>query len=569
MMPDRHELRVVHPLDGVWDFVLLGDVPVLEVDVTAVAYDDRMAVPAAFDAMPSYAGRRGCAAYRTVVTVTPGTPGRLHFGAVSFFARVVVDGVEVGTHSGGYSGFWVDVPSSAQRRRELVVLVDNRFDSVLSPLHEPYYDFYQYGGILRSVEWHEVPGAYLEAVEVRTVDEQTGEVSIVLTYGGERPEVADLLVQVDDGDRVAVRVPVQDGASVLTWFVPSPVPWSPHRPHLHRLTIQYGADDWNVRVGLRTVATAAGRVTINGEPVRLLGYCRHEAHPQFGPALPLAQVVADLQILRDLGCTFVRGSHYPQDQRFLDLCDELGLLVWEETLGWQQDDRHFASEAYAAAHGQALKEMVAASIHHPSVIMWGFLNEGRSDLESSRALYEESVASLRSLDPSRLVSYATNHVTEDLHLGLVDVISVNAYPGWYEDLTVTDPLQRIVPGLRGIAEFLDQQGYAGTPLLISEIGAEALWGWHDVLAGLWTEEFQAQYLDAVCTEVVGNERFAGVALWQLHDARTYQGSIALKRPRAFNNKGTLDEYRRPKLSYAVVRRHFRDAPGSQVPAAPA
>ena len=164
---------------------------------------------------------------------------------------------------------------------------------------------------------------------------------------------------------------------------------------------------------------------------------------------------------------------------------------------------------------------------------------------------------VRRLDPTRLVSYATNHVTQDLHLALVDVISVNAYPGWYEDYSVTDPTERIVPGIRGIADFLDHAGFSGVPLLLSEIGAEALWGWHDVMNGLWTEEFQARYLDLVCGEVIANRRFAGVALWQLYDARTYQGSIALKRPRAFNNKGTLDEYRRPKLSYAVVRRHFR------------
>ena len=94
------------------------------------------------------------------------------------------------------------------------------------------------------------------------------------------------------------------------------------------------------RVGIRQVAIAGQQILINGEPVRLLGYCRHEAHPEFGHGLPGAIQIADLQLLQDLGCNFVRGSHYPQDQRFLDLCDEAGICVWNEVIGWQHTAEH-------------------------------------------------------------------------------------------------------------------------------------------------------------------------------------------------------------------------------------
>jgi beta-glucuronidase len=553
----RHVTRIVHQLDGMWDFVFLGDVSPDSVDPASLTFDDRLPVPSAFDAFPAYAGRRGVGVYRLMVRCTPQTAGRLFFGAVSFWGRVFVDGRPVGEHSGGYTGFWLDAPATEHSVRELVVVTDNRFDAERAPLHEPYYDFYQYGGLLRTVEWHEVPDSYLQSAVARTVETESGRLTLHLTFGGSALAAAQVTVALDDGPSVPFDLAVRDGEADLALTVPDPQPWSPATPALHRLTIGYGQDDWILKVGLRTVGTRDGSITVNGAPVKLLGYCRHEAHPQFGPALPLAQLVADLQLLRDLGCNFVRGAHYPQDQRFLDLCDEMGFLVWEEGLGWQQDERHFTSAAYAQAHASMLDEMVSLSINHPSVVMWGFLNEGRSDLPAGRPLYEDSFRLIRRLDPTRLVSHATNHPADDLHLGLADVVSVNAYPGWYDDLDADRPLDLIVPGLRGLIDLLAERGYGDVPLLLSEIGAEGLWGWRDALNGFWTEEFQADYLATVCREVVGNDRIAGVSLWQFHDARTYQGPRAVKRARAFNNKGTVDEYRRPKAAYAAVREIFQ------------
>jgi beta-glucuronidase len=550
----KHRTRTVHCLDAIWDFVFLGDVGVPQ-PLFDWPKPDRLPVPSAFDAFPSYVGKRGVGLYRRMVQVNPGTSGRIFFGAVSIWCRVYVDGVQLAEHGDGYSGFWVEVPESAATRRELTVLVDNRFDRVRSPLHEPYFDFYQYGGILRTVEWHEVSAQHVQSVRVSSVEGVEGQVRISAELAGHNGSTATVGVGFDGRPESAHQVAVVKGHVELLANVPDAHQWNVHDPFLHVLRLTYEADDMCVRFGLRTVATEGGHILINGEPVKLLGYCRHESHPQFGPALPLAQLVADLQLLRDLGCNFIRGTHYPQDQRFLDLCDELGFLVWEETLGWQQDSRHFTDPAYARAHREAVDAMVSLSVNHPCIIMWGFLNEGESSNPASRSLYENTVAQLRSLDPTRLVSYASHLPTVDLNFDLVDVIGVNTYPGWYGDLDDTDPLELIRPAIEAILRSLAERGLA-KPILLSEIGAEALPGWHDPHDGFWTEEYQAQYLRIVCDMVVGDDRLAGVALWQFHDIRTYQGMRAVKRPRAFNNKGTLDEYRRPKRAYRVVRDAF-------------
>jgi len=290
--------------------------------------------------------------------------------------------------------------------------------------------------------------------------------------------------------------------------------------------------------------------------VKLLGYNRHESHPQFGPALPYSQLLADLQLLRDLGCNFIRGCHYPQDQRFLDLCDELGFLVWEETLGWQQKEKHFLSLNYKTSHRMMVDEMVKASFNHPSVILWGFLNEGDSHTLAAAPVYREASEQLRRLDPTRLITYASNHPKDDLCYDFADVISHNIYPGWYGDTEVEDRFSLILPAIRACLDHIDSHGQKSKPYILSEIGCEALYGWRDPMNGFFTEEFQAEYLRIVCEEVSRNPRINGLALWHFADARTYQGAYAMGRPRAFNNKGTLDEYRRPKKSYGVVKKIF-------------
>jgi beta-glucuronidase len=267
-------------------------------------------------------------------------------------------------------------------------------------------------------------------------------------------------------------------------------------------------------------------------------------------------MIADLQLLRDLGCNFIRGSHYPQDQRFLNLCDEFGFLVWEENLGWGQREKTFASEKFRSDHDTSLRAMVRASYNHPSVIIWGFLNEAGTDAAYVRPAFEQTVATLRALDPTRLISYASMFAFTDRCFDLVDLIALNLYPGWYGCEGAEAPLELIGPHLQKCIEHIDTAGFGDKPAIVSEIGAEGLYGWHDAHDGFFTEEYQAAYLRRTCQAVLENPRWSGIALWHFSDVRTYGGGWSLKRPRAFNNKGTLDEYRRPKAAYKTVKAVF-------------
>jgi beta-glucuronidase len=426
------------------------------------------------------------------------------------------------------------------------------------PLLEQFFDFYAYGGIFRSVYWHELPEYALDRVEIVTTDLAAGRIQAAVRFHEEFSDTIRGRVAIDGGAFAMLELAVDRGTAVLDLVIPEPTPWTPQAPALHTLELRVGKDAITERFGLRTVGIKDGAVTINGEPVKLLGYCRHEAHPQYGPALPLDQLVQDLQLLRDLGCNFVRGSHYPQDPRFLDLCDEYGMIVFEESMGWGQKVEHFTDPAFQDLQIIQTQEMVRKSYNHPAIVMWGFLNEGASNAPESRKLYEKLAGTLRAFDNTRLVTYASNHPLDDLNLDLVDVVSINCYPGWYAaDRELVAPSAEIVPTLDRIRASLAERGLGDKPFLVTEIGAGAIYGWRDPLRAHWSEEYQEEYLRVVCEEVVANDAIAGVALWQFCDCRTYASARALMRPRAFNNKGTLDEYRRPKLAYRMVRSIFR------------
>lgn len=556
-MSIAYPLRPVIDLDGLWEFAFREDADFACPDLAAFTFADRIGVPGVWDVLPAWRGRRGVGCFRRMVSIPPGTRAWLRIGALGLYGKVFVDGVECGASDSPYIPLEVEVPAAAAARRELILLCCNRFDYAQCRLFEPFFDFYAYGGIYRHVELHLLPDApRLDWAGVDTLDWQSGRLRVAVE--GE-PGRRELRLSTATGECLLSETRAfATGREVFTVTWPAPQPWSPESPVCQELHVAAGQDALTVRFGIRQVRTANGRIFLNDRELpKLLGYCRHEAHPQFGPALPLTQLVADVQLLRDLGCNFVRGSHYPQDPRFLELCDAAGLLVWEESLGWGQKERHFVDPAFVDAQLRHTRAMVRASYNHPCVIMRGFLNEGESHLEAARPCYEALIRLLRESDPGRLVTYATMFGMKDLFLEQVDVIAVNTYPGWYtSNLDDESPLGEIVPRLREFVAAFAARGLAAKPFLVSEIGAAALYGWRDPICAQYSEEYQAEYLRQACTEIIANPAIAGVALWQFCDGRTYRGARALGRPRAFNNKGTLDEYRRPKMAYQTVKQLF-------------
>ena len=557
----EHHVRPVQSLDGTWDFVTADD----RRDRAKLPkrWSRRIGVPQTWEQEPGLETYRGQAWYRCSVLDDGARALRLVFGGVSHTADVHIDGKAVAHHHDAFTPFEAVVPPKrGGGQRELVVAVDNSFGEA-SALHMMN-DYYTYGGITRPVAVEYVPEAWIARVHAIPQRRRRGGWDLVVTIRvanwsdkalrrGLRAQIAGRAVDLGEV-RVGAGKETTTTAPIEKLDVEA---WSPDSPTLYGLCVQLldgdqVIDDQCERVGFRVVAVKGKRLLVNGSAIKLRGYNRHEDHPQFGCAIPEAAMRHDLALLRDLGSNFVRTCHYPNDQRFLDLCDELGFWVWEEAHARTVNFDHprFRDQAMASA-----VDMLEWHRNHPSIIIWGCLNECDSVSRSGKAEHEHLLKYLKRTDPSRPVTFASNRHQLDICLGLVDIVSWNHYTGWYggDVPAVASRLEAELKWLHSPAS----KGGAGKPLIMSEFGAGAIYGNRSPNHAHWTEEYQCDVLDEELRVYMNHPDIVGTAIWQFCDIRVTPGKWWQKRPRCMNNKGTVDEYRRPKLAYEVVKKHFR------------
>jgi beta-galactosidase len=173
-----------------------------------------------------------------------------------------------------------------------------------------------------------------------------------------------------------------------------------------------GEDDVSVRFGFREARWTPEGFVLNGQPLKIIGLNRHQSFPYSGYAQGRTSQRRDAEILRDLGCNLARTSHYPQSRHFLDRCDEIGLLVFEEIPGWQ----HIGGAAWKAEAVENVRRMIERDWNRPSVVLWGVrINESQDDHD----LYAETNRVARELDPTRQtggVRYITDsELLEDVY----------------------------------------------------------------------------------------------------------------------------------------------------------
>lgn len=557
----EHDVRFEEPLDGIWEFTTAPD----RSDRKRLpdAYARKAHVPSAWETMPGLEGYRGKGWYRTTVTAVEGTALRLVFGGVSHTATVFVDGKRVGSHYDAFTPWDVVLPGLATGPHELVVEVDNTFGEH-SALHLPN-DYFTYGGITRPVAMQLLPVVYIDkvfAAPARRGRKWSLDVRVRLRNWSRDSARRQVIVEVAGATLDLGRITVRAGSTrELHAVLPGldVEPWSLESPSLYFLDVSLFdggqvVDDKVDRIGFREVSVRGKKLLLNGKSIRLRGYNRHEDHPQFGCALPLEAMARDLELLLDLGSNFVRTCHYPNDMRFLDLCDELGLAVWEESHARQVSFDHPCYEDQIRVNTE---EMIEWHYNRPSILLWGCLNECDTVSKKGRRAHERVLKRLRAGDATRPVTYAANHRKRDTCLDLVDIVSWNFYIGWYGDAPETT-----AAFLRDMLRWKesDPKNGKGKPVLLSEFGAGAIYGHRRAHGHHWTEEYQARVLDENLKVYLNHPDVVGTAIWQFCDVRiTEEGGFWRDRPRTMNNKGTVDEYRRPKLAYKVVRERMNEA----------
>ena len=389
----------------------------------------------------------------------------LRFDRVMAGAEPVLNGRPLPKHLGGFLPFEYEISRIVKDENDLSVTVDARWLNAPpsgSPRGPGSVDYLLPGGINGSVSLRAVPAIYIQDVFARPMDvlDEKRRLDLVcrLDAGDRLPASAVLSATLQkDGKELArasqaVKVESAEQEFTLTMDQLDRIHlWDIEHPELYEIEVVLSVDGkplhhYKTRTGFRDARFELDGFFLNGKRLQIFGLNRHELYPYFGFAASDRTMRHDAEMLRrQFNCNMVRCSHYPQSEAFMNACDELGLMVWEETPGFQ----FIGDTAWQDLVLQNVREMVIRDRNHPSVIIWGVrLNESPND----PALYRKTRAIARSLDSTRQTS------------GTMTPSSMKTWKqDWHEDVFAFDDYETPKPGVVGIKPPLP-----GVPYLVTE-----------------------------------------------------------------------------------------------------
>ena len=398
---------------------------------------------------------RGQGWYRTGLLVrNPFDDGRtiLHFQGAGQTTTLWVGSTLIGSHKGGYDEFAFDITDAIRRLplaetrdgARIAVCCDNTPDQDRVPSEHS--DFCLYGGLYRHVSLVYLPALALDAVHITPTVASDGSTQVVIQSRLYNPSSlkgpCNISVEVSDGQGRSIHRSSQtlsvwsDFAPLAKFRVASPDLWSPEVPSLYSclvtLSSPAGQTSLEERFGIRkTEFVDHGPFKLNGKRVLLRGTHRHADHAGVAAAMSDDLVREEMRKIREMGANFIRLAHYQQDRLVLELCDELGLMVWEE-VPWCRAG--VGNESFKKNVEDMLCHMIDQHYNHPSIILWGLGNEDdwpeeypRLDQLAIRAFMTQIRDLAHHLDSSRLTAVRRC----DFACDIPDVYSPSIWAGWY------------------------------------------------------------------------------------------------------------------------------------------
>ena len=554
---DDHIIRSVTCLDGAWSFRIDPEnIGVQEGWTTHLPTTEKTTVPSVWNTTMGLLEYEGAAWYEKKFYTKGGTL-RFVFEAVLTQADVWLDGVKLGDHYGGFCEFELIANAVTPGMHTLTVRADNTFDGQSIP--QAFTDWWHYGGISRSVSVEELHGLcplwnHFEYVLSDDLTNATAHFTAEI-YNAKNTAVTAPVSFLFDGETVYAEeltlAPYETKTVITSDFLIDDVRlWAPDTPNLYDIAVITDTDDLLDRIGLRRIEVKQTELLFNGKPFEIRGVNRHEENTDFGFAFPPALMKRDIDIIRNMNANAIRGSHYPNSRIFLDMLDECGMTFWSEIPVWGNGFKPEACGDPIVIERmlQMHREMVRYYYNHPSIIIWGMHNEAPTYCEEMRTLTEQIYPFLKQEGGNRIVTYACDKIDRCILLDLCDVICINRYDGWYYG----DRQSWEDGSLATLRNRMTQLGIAPKPIIMSEFGAAAIYGHHTFDDLKWTEEYQATLLTEALQIFRDDPWIVGYYIWQFCDIRTCP-QTGLNRARHYNNKGILNEYRRPKQAYFAVR----------------
>ena len=475
----------------------------------------------------------------------------LYFGAVNYDCHVWVNGKKAGHHVGGFTPFNYDISDLLKKGENTVIVkVDNKRHAEDVPTQ--IFDWWNYGGITRDVKLVKVPMNYLENYDLQ------------LKKGANKVKVRELAFSAkmnakEAGHQVEVYIPELKLKQQFTTDAEGKVSgilkvaakklqlWCPENPKRYDVQLTLDAGMVADSIGFRTIETRGKQILLNGKPIFLKGISIHNEKPNGGGR---ANSVEDAHTLlswaKELGCNFVRLAHYPHHEEMVREAERMGILVWSEipvywTIAWTNPN------TFANAK-QQLTDMIARDHNRANVIIWSIANETPHSAERDKFLgglakYARTLDNTRLISMAMEVTGASNYVNRlnDNMNEYVDVVSFNQYIGWYRDVNDAPKMKWVIP--------------YDKPVIISEFGGGARYGYHGAKNQRWTEEFQENLYKENTAMLDKIEGLAGTTPWILKDFRSPRRVLPGVQD-YYNRKGLVSDKGEKKLAFYVLKKWY-------------
>ncbi|XP_017773138.1 PREDICTED: beta-glucuronidase [Nicrophorus vespilloides] len=593
LYPQESETREVKSLDGLWNFAVSSYYNKLigfsehwyKKDISKLEHIESMLmpVPSSYNDITQNADIRdhvGLVWYQRAFFVPKSWMYQgvwLRFGSVSYAAQVWINGNYTMNHEIGHLPFEKEISRFIKFGEENYVTV--ACDNTLLPdtipqgslrevqtengkkLMQSYsFDFFNYAGIHRPVTLYAKPHSFISDITVITDvddDEETGIVNYNISYASN----IDLLVNVTLLDASGNTVASDDGLGYNegALYVRFAKLWWPYLMHpepgyLYTLLVQLLTpqgelkDVYRQKIGIRKITWTNTSLLMNGKPLYLQGFGKHEDADIRGKGLDLPTIMKDYNLIKWIGGNAFRTSHYPYAEEIMDLADKFGIMVIDEC---PSVDTELFSLSLLEKHKKSLTELIKRDKNRPSVIAWSIANEPRTQSEQAGIYFGEVANHTRNLDSTRPITLAVARgVYEDKSGEHLDFISFNRYNAWYSNGGQLDMIQNYV-----ISEASAWHEKYNKPVLMSEYGGDTMPGLHIHPAYIWSEEYQVQLLSKhfqAFDHLRRQEWFIGEFIWNFADFKTAQTYTRV----GGNRKGLFTRTRQPKTAAFHVRKRY-------------
>ena len=588
--------RRVVSLDGMWKFQLDPEsIGVASDWANGLPSPVLMPVPSAFcDLFTDKESREYCGDfwYETDFFVPGewnGCDVAIRFGSATHRARVFVNGVEVTSHEGGFLPFNADIAQIVRYNQynKLAVLVNNELNEYMLPagktavlsngkkMAAPYFDFYNYAGLQRPVKLLCLPK---EQVMDFTVNHRLCGADAEVDYTVKTNGDHDCTVEVYDAAHNKVA---ECTGKTGTLHIAGAHLWNVHAAYLYTFVVRIVdgsavVDEYFEKIGIRTFEIKNGRFLLNGKPVYLRGFGKHEDADLRGRGLDLVTVKRDYECMKWIGANCFRTSHYPYAEELYQMADEEGFLIIDEVpaVGFMESTMNFlaanqgnnkrvgyfekeTTPQLLENHKQALTEMISRDTNHASVIAWSILNEPQCTSEGTEAYFKPLFDLAHELDVQKrprtyaIVMMSLPHNSKGQQFA--DFISLNRYYGWYVmgGYGMVDAEAAFRKEMDGWAQVLN-----GRPMIFTEYGADTMPSEHKLPSVMWSQEYQNEYLDMNHRVFDSYDFVQGELVWNFADFQTTEGIMRVNG----NKKGIFTRQRQPKDAAFHFRARWTSLP---------